>query len=267
MLRQFGELWRYRDLLWTLAGRDLKLRYKQTILGAGWGVLQPLIAAAIFAFLFGRVGNFASGGLPYLPFAFAGMVGWTLFGQNLDKIASSLVTNASLVAKVYFPRLLLPLAPVLCGLVDALVALAVMGVMLLYYGIVPAWNGAGIVLVPLWLLMLAGVAAGVGILLSALAAHYRDVRFATPVMVQMLFFISPVAYSAEQVRERVPRWAAVVYDLNPLAAPLQGLRWSLLGAAPPSISSVAISAVMTLFLLVVGVLVFGRMERRFADVI
>ena len=264
LLTGLRELARYRDLLWALAGRDLKLRYKQTVLGVGWGVLQPLISAAIFAFLFGAVGNFDSYGIPYLAFAFAGQVGWTLFGLNLDKVAGSLVNNAPLVSKVYFPRLMLPLAPVACALFDAGVALLVMGVMMLYFGLAP---GLAVLLTPLWLLMLATAALGLGLILSALAAHYRDVRYATPVLVQMLFFVSPVAYGAAQVRERLPEWAAFVYGLNPLAAPLEGLRWSLLGTPAPSIFAVSMSAIVSLALLVVGVLTFSRLERRFADVI
>ena len=264
LLTGLRELGRYRDLLWALAGRDLKLRYKQTILGAGWGVLQPLIYAAIFAFLFGAVGKFDSGGKPYLAFAFAGQVGWTLFGLNLDKIANSLVQNAPLVSKIYFPRLMLPVAPVACALFDALVALCVMAVIMLYYGIAPT---PAILLTPLWLLMLAATSLGVGLLLAALAAHYRDVRYATPVLVQMLLFVSPVAYGAEEVLKRLPEHWRFVYALNPLASPLEGLRWSLLGTQFPQPLYLLLSAASSLVLLVGGVLLFSRLERRFADVI
>ena len=264
LLDGLREMARYRDLLGALAARDLKLRYKQTILGAGWGVLQPLIYAAIFAFLFGRVGGFDSGGVPYLAFAFAGQVGWTLFGLNLDKIANSLVGNAPLVSKVYFPRLMLPLAPVACALFDALVALAVMAVLMLYYGIAPTW---GVLLTPLWLGMLAVTSLGLGLLLASLAAHYRDVRYATPVLVQMLLFVSPVAYGAEAIASRLPPHWGFLYALNPLAAPLEGLRWSLLATPFPSPLYLLLSGGSSLVLLVGGVLLFSRLERRFADVI
>ena len=264
LLAGLKELARYRDLLWALAGRDLKLRYKQTILGVGWGVLQPLMPAAIFAFLFGTVGGFDSGPVPYLAFAFAGQVGWTLFGLNLDKIANSLVQNNALVAKVYFPRLMLPLAPVLCALFDAAVALVVMAGMMVWFGIAPSPQ---ILLVPLWLGLLATTSLGLGLLLAATAAHYRDVRYATPVLVQMLFFISPVAYGAPDVLKRLPDVGQFLYKLNPLVAPLEGLKWSLLGTTPPTAGAMALSLASAAALVVVGTLVFSRLERRFADVI
>ena len=266
LLTGLRELGRYRDLLWALAGRDLKLRYKQTLLGAGWGVLQPLIYAAIFAFLFGAVGNFDSGGVPYLAFAFAGQVGWTLFGLNLDKIANSLVQNAPLVSKIYFPRLMLPLAPVACALFDAAVALCVMGVILLYYGIAPT---------PAILLD------------AAVAAHARRHFFgprpaaggaggALPRRAVRDAGAGADAAVRQPRRLRRERGAAAasrsgggsLYALNPLAAPLEGLRWSLLATPfPQPLYLALISAASSLALLVGGVLLFSRLERRFADVI
>ncbi len=264
LLSGVKELARYRDLLWALAGRDLKLRYKQTLLGVGWGVLQPLLAAAIFTFLFGVIGNFPSGDVPYLAYAFAGQVGWTLFGLNLDKIGNVLVQNQGLVAKVYFPRLMLPLAPIVCALFDALIALCVMAAIMAWYDLVPP---IAVLLVPLWLLLLASISLGLGLLLAATAAHYRDVRYATPVVVQMLLFVSPVYYSTTAVTDRLPAALKLLYPLNPLVAPLEGLKWSLLGTPPPSTEMLLTSIATSALLLVVGVLVFSRLERRFADVI
>ena len=258
-----GELWRFRGLLGGLASRDLKLRYKQTVLGAGWVILQPVIGALIFTFLFGVVAELDAG-VPHFLFALVGMAGWKLFDGNLTRISNVLLTNAGLVSKIYFPRLILPLSPTLTSLVDLGISLAVVAVALVAYGLLP---GAAVLLVPLWLLMILATAVGLGLIFTSLGVFYRDVRNITPILVQMLLFLSPVGYPADEVKAKLPDWGAALYMLNPLAAPLQGLHWSVLGTTAPTPVSCVYAAAISLGILATGVMVFSTTERRFADVI
>lgn len=255
-----GELWAFRDLLASFAVRDLRLRYRQTALGAAWVVVQPLVGAAIFTFVFGKVAGLPSEGVPYLVLAYTGLVAWTLFSGILTKSSASLVGNASLVSKVYFPRLLLPLSVVASGLVDLAVALAVLAVMLAVYGIVP---GTGLLLLPVWLLLVVLLSLGIGLIACSLMVRYRDVQYVLPVMTQFLLFGSPVAYALAAV----PQHLQVFVAANPLTGLLEGFRWSLLNTGELPLVAVVWSAVFACVAFVLGSLAFASLEREFADVI
>jgi lipopolysaccharide transport system permease protein len=254
------EIWQYRDLLVTLTSRDLKLRYKQTVLGVLWVVIQPLMAAGVFSFVFGTVAKLPSGKVPYMVFAFAGLLGWTFFSGVLTKISSCLVSNSNLISKVFFPRLVLPFATIGSNLVDFAVSGSVMAVLLAVYHIVPT---LAVFLLPVWMILLTAVALGVGLCAAALAVSYRDIQYILPVFTQILLYASPVAYSVSAVPERL-RW---VYSLNPLTPLLEAMRASLLGGPLPAPGSLLISGALAACLLVFGLYAFRRMERKFADVI
>ena len=254
------EVWRYRDLLLTLAERDVKLRYRQTALGVIWVVLQPLVGAGIFAFVFGRVAGLASDGIPYFVFAYAGLLGWNVFQNTFTRASASLVQNAQLVSKVYFPRLVLPLSTVLSALLDFAVAFAVMLVLLVVYRVEP---GVRIALLPLWLLLLVALGVGLGLFAGALMVSYRDVQHALPVLVQFLLYATPAGYAVSAV----PEGLRAVYYLNPLAGTLEAFRWSLLGAGTLPAAAVAYAAVVAALALLLGATSFMAMQRRFADVI
>lgn len=255
-----GELWKYRDLLFTLAGRDLRLRYKQTALGVVWVVLQPLMAAGIFSFVFGKVAQMPSDGLPYFLFSYAGLMGWNLFSATVTKISGSLVGNAHLISKVFFPRLVLPLSSIPSVLIDFAVAAAMMAVLMVSYGVVPGW---GLLLAPALLGVLLLFAAGIGLCAASLTVSYRDVAYVLPVALQILLYASPVAYAVSAVPEHLRFW----YGLNPLAGLLDALRWSLLGRGTVDWLMLAYAAATSLVVLTIGVFSFKRMERRFADII
>jgi len=256
---KLGELWTYRDLFWLLAWRDVRVRYRQTVLGVGWAVLQPLVTILVFTLIFGRLAKVPSEGAPYAAFTFAALLPWTLFSVALTRAASSLVNNAALLSKVYFPRLLLPLGSILTSLVDFGVALVLLLILLAWYRIVP---GPAALLIPFLVAYTVVAAWAVGIWMAALNVRYRDVNFALPFLVQIGLFISPVVYSASLV----PRPLQLVYDLNPMTLVIQGFRWGLLGSAPPD-PLMLISLPVVALLLVSGVFYFRRTERFFADII
>ena len=256
-----SSLWRFRDLLFALAVRDIKLRYRQTLLGVVWVVLQPLLGAGIFAFVFGRVARLDSGGEPYLLFAYAGLLAWNLFNGVVLKASGALVTNASLVAKVFFPRLLLPFSGVLSTLVDFGIALVVGGFLLLASGRTP---GFSLLFAPYWLVMLLLLATGVGLLCAALAVSYRDVLHILPVTLQFLLYGSPVGYTIAVIPAGLPR---LFYKLNPLAPLIEGFRNSLLGHGFIGLASGCYSCTAAVVVFLAGVIFFRRMERQFADVI
>jgi lipopolysaccharide transport system permease protein len=258
--RELAETWQARDLLYTFADRDLRLRYRQTALGVVWVVLQPLIAAGIFTFVFGTVAHLSSDGKPYMLFTFAALTGWNLFSGILTRASGCLVGNAHLVSRVFFPRLILPLSVMPAALVDFAVALGMYAVLLVVYGVAPT---AALVTLPLWMLLLCAGAFGAGLVASSLMVRYRDVQYVLPVAVQLLLYASPVAYAASRVPER---WHTL-YFLNPLAAAIEGLRWSLLGTEAPPAGAVVWSVSLAALAVAAGVLVFRRMERGFADVI
>jgi len=254
------EIWEYRDLLWTLSGRDIKLRYKQTALGVAWVIAQPLIAAAIFAFVFGRVAKLSSDGLPYFLFAYAGLLGWNVFNSTLTKVSACLVGNSQLVSKVYFPRLVLPLSTVGSTLLDFAVALALFFVMAIVHGLELKW---GIVLLPVWLALLLMMAIGVGLYSAALMVVYRDLQYVIPILLQFLLYASPVAYALSSTPESL----RAILMLNPLTGLFEAFRWSLLGHGRIDPQAILYSTAVAEVMFLLGALAFRQMERRFADVI
>jgi lipopolysaccharide transport system permease protein len=254
------ELWRFRDLLLTLALRDVKLRYRQTLLGAAWVVLQPLLGAAIFAFVFGLVARLPSEGTPYFVFSFAGLSAWTLFQTTFTRASTCLTQNANLVSKVYFPRLVLPLSTALGSALDFVISLALLAVFQAVYGVAP---GPALLLLPVWFLLLTMLALGLGLAAASLSARYRDVQYILPVLLQLAMYASPVAYALEVVPDR---WRTA-YQLNPLAGLMEAFRWSLLGTPAPAAWPLAVSALVAVGAFLGGALLFRRAERSFADVL
>src|SRR5215218_2469655 len=253
------ELWAYRELIAFLAVRDLKVRYKQAVLGMAWAVIQPLAGTLVFTLVFGRIAKLPSDGVPYAVFAFVGVSVWSYFSTSVQAAMSSLVGNVGLVTKVYFPRMAAPIAAVLPGLVDFGVALAILAVLMVVYGVTP---GLGLLALPLCVLVLVTVTFGVGLLLATLNVRYRDVKGVSSLLLQLWLFASPVAYASSVVDGR---WRGL-YNLNPMAGLIDAFRWSLLGTSPPSVGSLTSLAVLVV-LLFVGVAAFSREERRFADII
>jgi lipopolysaccharide transport system permease protein len=255
------ELWAYRELLYFFVWRDLKVRYKQTAFGALWAVIQPFMLMVVFSLFLGRISGIAPAGVPYPLFAFAGLVPWTLFAQSLIGSSDSLVGASNLIQKVYFPRVLLPVAAVGSYLLDFAIAMAVLGLLMLYFGALPSL--AILWVIPLTALALA-TSLAVGIGLAAVNVRYRDVRYAMPFLVQLWLFASPVAYSADLV----PAQWRTLYQLNPMAGVVEGFRWALLGqGAPPPVGAILISTCVTAIILLLGLAYFRRTERTFADVI
>jgi ABC-type polysaccharide/polyol phosphate export permease len=254
-----AELWRYRELVVFLARRDLSVRYKQTVFGAAWALLQPLFGAVIFTFVFRQLAHVSSGAIPYPVFAYIGFMAWTYLSGSITTSTESLVTNVQLVTKVYFPRLAAPVAAVVPGLVDLAVSSLLLVVFLVVYRVAP---GAAIVTLPLFLVLLVALALGVGLWLSTLHVKYRDARHATGLLLQLWLFVSPIAYPPSLVGHQW-RW---LYGLNPVVGIVSGLRWSIAGG-PLRGSDVASSVVVTAIVLVTGCIWFARAERAFADVI
>ncbi len=257
---RLGELWHYRELLYFLTWRDVKIRYKQTALGVAWAVLQPLITMVIFSVIFGQLARLPSDGIPYPVFSYAALLPWGLFSGALQRAGTSLVTNSNLITKVYFPRLVIPISAVAAGLVDFAISFVVLLGLMLYYGIMPTWT---IIAIPLFVLLAVLTALAVSLWLSALNVQYRDVQYMIPFLIQAWMYASPVAYSVGLVPTGPWR---IIYGLNPLAGVIQGFRWALLGGSPPD-QLIAISVIMVLLLLVSGLYYFRRMERTFADVV
>lgn len=253
------EMWQYRDVAYFLALRDLKLRYKQTLFGVGWAVIQPVAAAIVFSLIFGSAAGLPSDGLPYPVFVYAGLVVWTYFSTGLNATATSLVDHRELVEKLYFPRLLAPLAAALPGLVDLAISLIVLAVFMLAYGVAP---GPEIALLPVWIVLLFALLLGVGTWFAALNVRYRDIKYGLPFLIQLWLFASPVVFPSSIVDGAV-RW---VYALNPVVGLIDGFRWSVVGAPPPDVTDL-VSLASGLLLLVSGIVYFRRAERRFADVI
>jgi lipopolysaccharide transport system permease protein len=254
-----GDLWAYRELLYFLVWRDVKVRYRQTLLGAAWAVIQPLFTMLIFTLFFGKLAGLPSDGVPYAVFAFAGLLPWTYFSNAVTSSGNSLVGSANLITKVYFPRMIIPAAAVLAGLVDFAVALVIMAALMLYFGVAVSWS---ILIFPPLVVLTALLAAGVGMLMSALNVKYRDVRYALPFLIQLWMFASPVIYPSSLLPEKW-RW---VLALNPLTGIIEGFRASLFGLSLDRVS-LLMSAAVTLLLLVVSAYVFRRMEKSFADVV
>jgi len=254
------ELWEARELLSVLVTRDIKARYRQTTLGAAWAVLQPFLAMVVFSIFFGRLIGISSEGVPYPVFAYSALVPWTYFASALGLAANSLVDNEQTLTKVYFPRLLVPATPVLAKLLDFGIAFAILVGMMLFYGVAPT---AAVWTLPLFVLLAAVTALGVGVWLSALTIVHRDIRHVVPFLVQLWLFATPVAYSSSLIPER---WRAL-YGLNPMAGVVEGFRWALLGRAPASAALLAVSTLTVVALLVSGLYYFRRVERTFVDVV
>lgn len=254
-----GELAAYKDLFFFLILRDIKVLYKQTILGFGWAILRPFFSMLVFSVIFGGLANVSSDGLPYPLFSYAALVPWTYFQTAITNSTNSLITSASLISKVYFPRILVPLTPVIGGLVDFAIAFSVIAFMMMYYGFAPTIN---VLFIPLMILIMMLTAAGVGLWLSVLAIQYRDVKFAVQFLTQLLMYAAPVVFPASLVPERFQ----LMYGFYPMAGVIEGFRSSLLGHNPMPWDLIAAGAVSAAILFVSGSLYFRRMERIFADV-
>jgi lipopolysaccharide transport system permease protein len=262
-----NEVWQFRDLLLSLAGRDVRLRYKQTLLGAVWVVLQPLLGAGIFAFVFGMVANLSSGKVPYFIFSYVGLLGWNAFNTTLSKSSVCLVGNSQLISKIYFPRLVLPLSTIPSALIDFAVAAAMLVILIPLFHLHP---GVRILWMPVWLTMMLLLSLGIGLVTAALTVSYRDVQYILPVLTQFLLYGSPVAYRvSELMKKNVPDWARTIYFMNPLSSLLEAFRWSILGPDGGDMmwgrAGVASAVCVAVFLF--GIWAFKAMERRFADII
>ena len=263
---ELADLWRHRELIYFLALRDIRVRYKQSLLGAAWAVLQPLLTMVVFTLLFGmllgreRMPTVA--GIPYAVSTYCALVPWQLFATSLAFAGDSLVGNQHLIQKVYFPRLVAPIAPILAALLDFAIALGVLLGMLLVSGV---GLGPAVLALPLFVLLAVVTALAGSLWLAAANAIYRDVRFATPFLIQLWMFVTPVVYTTESVMKNQPGWVQALYGLNPMAGVTEGFRWALLGAPPPSASLFGSSLVVVCVLLVGGAFFFRRMERSFSD--
>jgi len=262
---RLSEFWEYRELLYFLIWRDVKVRYKQTLLGAAWAILQPVATMIVFTVFFGRLANVGSDGLPYPLFSYAGLLPWTFFSQALSQSSDSLVGSSNLLKKVYFPRLVIPASSALAPIVDFGIALMVLIGMMIYYRV---WPTAAVLYLPFLLLLAFGTALGMGMWLSALNVQYRDVRYVVPFFLQLWLFVTPVIYPTSRVTTKLhemglPGW---VYGLNPMAGVVEGFRWALLGTGTRPGGVVLASAGVALLLLISGALYFRRMEKTFADV-
>lgn len=254
------ELWDYRGLFYFLVWRDVKVRYAQTLLGAGWAILQPLLTVAVFAVIFGAFARIPSDGVPYPVFALTALVPWTFFSNALTGASGSLVSNANLISKVYFPRLVIPVAPVIAGLLDFAIGFVLLLIFMLAYGIVPM--GSALFVVPVLVGAMCLTAAGAGCWLAALNIQYRDIRYVVPFLLQVWMYASPVVYPASIVPERFRS----LYALNPMVGVIEGFRAVLLGTQQVELGTIGISLAVGVLLFVTGALYFRRVERVFADV-
>lgn len=255
---KFKELWEYRELFFFLVWRDIKIRYKQTALGAAWAIIQPVMTMVVFSIFFGKLGKMPSDGVPYPIFTFAALVPWVLFSNGLTQATGSLVGSSNLIKKVYFPRLIIPVASVLAGVVDFILAFGVLLLMMLYFGIFPTVN---ILWLPVFLFMTVSASLAVSLWLSALNVEYRDIKYIIPFLTQIWLFATPIAYSSSMLSEP---WRTI-YALNPMVGVVEGFRWALLGTdtQPGFMAIVSLSA--SLFFLITGAYYFRRMEKTFAD--
>ena len=255
-----GELWSYRELLYFFVWRDIKIRYKQTVIGAAWAILQPFLTMLVFSLFFGKLAHIPSEGLPYPIFYYCALLPWMYFAASLQNATNTMVENQRLITKVYFPRLALPLSSILSGLVDFGVSFLMFIAMMIYFGTRPS---AAILWFPAFLLLALLTALGMGLWLSALNAVYRDVRYVVPFVVQFWMFASPVVYPSSLVPEK---WRGL-YGLNPMAGVIEGFRWSLAGHGDPPRRMLLVSAGVVILLVLTGVAYFQKMETKIADVV
>jgi homopolymeric O-antigen transport system permease protein len=256
------EFWRYRELLVFLVWRDIKIRYKQTFLGPIWAILRPILMTVVFTFVFSRIAGISTPG-PYQLFSFTGVVVWTYFASALNGGSMSVLGNASLVSKVYFPRLHVTLAAITAPLVDLVLSLLAGSVFFVYYHVTPSWH---VIAVPAFALLTAALALGMGLWLAPMTVRYRDVPYVLPLLTQLWMFVTPIAYPLTRIYQQLPtgwRWVA---DVNPLTAPVIGFRWALTGTTPPTWTAIGSSAGLAAFLIATGFISFRRMERTLADV-
>jgi lipopolysaccharide transport system permease protein len=254
------ELWRYRELLYFLSWRDIKVRYKQTILGVAWAIIQPLLTMLVFTLFFGKLGKMPSDGIPYPIFTYAALVPWTFFANGLTQSSNSLVQSANVLKKVYFPRLIIPISSVFSGIVDFVFAFIVLIGMMLLYGIVP---GINVIWLPLLLLLAFVTVLGVGLWLSAMNVQFRDVRYTIPFLTQFWLFATPIAYPSSLLSEP---WR-LVYGMNPMVGVVEGFRWALLGTQTMPGPIIMVSTGVAFLVLLTGLYYFRRMEKTFADIV
>ncbi|MEO8074730.1 MAG: ABC transporter permease [Acidobacteriota bacterium] len=255
-----GEIWRFRELLYFLTWRDVIVRYKQTVLGAGWAIIQPFLTMVVFSLFFGHLSKMPSDGIPYPLFSFAGLVPWTFFANGLTQSSNSLVGSANLIQKVYFPRLMIPAASVLGGVIDFFLAFVVLIGMMAFYGMAPSGN---ILWLPAFLVLALITSLGVGLWLSALNVRFRDVRYVVPFITQFWLFATPIAYPSSLLTEP---WRTV-YGLNPMVGVVEGVRWALLGTNTVPGAMIAVSSLTSVLVFVSGAYYFRRMEKAFADIV
>jgi len=254
------DLWLYRELIFFMTWRDLKVRYKQTLLGASWAILQPFLTMIVFSIFFGTLAKVPSDGVPYPIFSYTALIPWTLFSKALQDASRSLVANRHMITKVYFPRMILPLSSVMAGLVDFLIAFVVLLGMMWYYKISPTVN---VWVLPLFLLLALITAVGVGLWLSALNVLFRDINYVLPFLTQFWMYLTPVAYPSSMI----PTEWQVIYALNPMTGVVEGFRWALLGTGQPPGIMTLVSSIAAVVLLISGMFYFRRMERLFADMV
>jgi lipopolysaccharide transport system permease protein len=259
------DLWRYRELFYILSWRDLKVRYKQTIIGIAWSVLRPLLTMMIFTFVFGQIAKFPSEGIKYPVLVFAGLLPWQFFATGLSEASNSLIGNERLISKVYFPRMIIPASSVITSLVDFLISLVLMFVLLIWFGVVPSVN---LVFLPLFILMAFFASFGVGLWLTALNVKYRDFKHVVPFLVQLGLYISPVGFTSAIASNMIPEKFRLLYYINPMAGVIDGFRWCFFGErAALNWNGMFLSLAVTLFFLYIGIRTFRRMEKSFADLI
>lgn len=257
---KLGELWDYKELLYFLIWRDIKVRYKQTVLGASWAIIQPFFTMVVFSIFFGRLAKIPSDGMPYPIFSFAALVPWTFFSNGLSKASNSLVGSSNLIKKVYFPRLAIPIANVLSGVVDFVLAFIVLIVMMIFFGITPTIN---VLWLPFFLLLALVTSLGVSLWLSAMNVQFRDVQYIIPFITQFWLFATPIAYPSSLLSEP---WRTV-YAINPMVGVVEGFRWALLGSNTVPGPMIMVSSLVSVLLLISGAFYFRRLEKTFADVV
>ncbi len=255
------ELWEYRELLYFLTWRDIKVRYKQTVLGAAWAIIQPFLTMVVFSLFFGNLAKVPSDGIPYPIFSYAALVPWTFFAYGLQQSSNSLVASANLLTKIYFPRLVIPISSVLSGVVDFMLAFLVLLIMMLVYGIFPTVN---VILLPFFLLLAFVTSLGVGMWLSTMNVQFRDVRYTIPFITQFWMFATPIAYPSSLIKNDLLR---MIYGINPMTGVIEGFRWALLDTDTAPGPIVIVSTLAAVALLISGAYYFRRMEKTFADVV